>query len=76
MERLHQCAEKEVQPFLEDDGPIGPSQEFIDFKTKLTGLTAVTKNYFETLTKALENGLSDVDCTAAKGCKKRNAKGK
>ncbi|XP_004293068.1 PREDICTED: probable E3 ubiquitin-protein ligase ARI8 [Fragaria vesca subsp. vesca] len=76
LERLHQCAEKEVQPFLEDDGPIGPSQEFIDFKTKLTGLTAVTKNYFETLTTALENGLSDVECRAAKGCKKRNAKGK
>ncbi|XP_027353690.1 probable E3 ubiquitin-protein ligase ARI7 isoform X2 [Abrus precatorius] len=36
LERLHQCAEKELQPFLLADGP---SREFNDFRTKLAGLT-------------------------------------
>ncbi|PRQ32288.1 putative aminoacyltransferase, E1 ubiquitin-activating enzyme [Rosa chinensis] len=74
LERLHQCAEKELQPFLEEDGP---SKDFNDYQTKLAGLTAVTKNYFENLVRALENGLSDVESqqssSAAKGRKKRNA---
>ncbi|KAI5350869.1 PREDICTED: probable E3 [Prunus dulcis] len=61
LERLHQCAEKELQQFLSADGP---SKEFIDFHTKLAGLTGVTKNYFENLVSALENGLSDVDSQA------------
>jgi ariadne-1 len=56
LERLHQCAEKELQVFLE-----APSEEFNDFSRKLTGLTAVTRNYFENLVRALENGLCEVD---------------
>ncbi|KAI5558168.1 hypothetical protein POPTR_017G032000v4 [Populus trichocarpa] len=57
LERLHQCAEKELQQFLAADGP---SKEFDEFRTKLAGLTSVTKNYFENLVRALENGLADV----------------
>ncbi|KAG6741368.1 hypothetical protein POTOM_054602 [Populus tomentosa] len=57
LERLHQCAEKELQQFLVADGP---SKEFDEFRTKLAGLTSVTKNYFENLVRALENGLADV----------------
>ncbi|KAJ4840373.1 putative E3 ubiquitin-protein ligase ari7 [Turnera subulata] len=83
LERLHQCAEKELQQFLTAEGP---SKEFDDFRTKLAGLTSVTKNYFENLVRALENGLADVDSHAAcsKGtsakvtgiCKARATKGK
>eukprot|EP00262_Sarcandra_glabra_P015770 TRINITY_DN494_c0_g2_i1.p1 TRINITY_DN494_c0_g2~~TRINITY_DN494_c0_g2_i1.p1 ORF type:complete len:586 (+),score=71.79 TRINITY_DN494_c0_g2_i1:157-1914(+) len=62
LERLHQCAEKELQDYLEADGP---SKYFNDFRTKLAGLTSVTRNYFENLVRALENGLSDVDTHAA-----------
>ncbi|CAN6485489.1 unnamed protein product [Victoria cruziana] len=58
LERLHQCAEKELLAFLDGEGP---SKEFNEFKTKLAGLTSVTRNYFENLVKALENGLADVD---------------
>ncbi|KAH7404412.1 hypothetical protein KP509_15G024600 [Ceratopteris richardii] len=58
LERLHQCAEKDLQVFLEGDNP-NPS--FNDFRTKLAGLTSITKTYFENLVGALENGLSDVD---------------
>jgi ariadne-1 len=36
LERLHQCAEKELQIFLEADSP---SKDFNDFRTKLAGLT-------------------------------------
>lgn len=36
LERLHQCAEKELQLFLNADGP---SKDFNDFRTKLAGLT-------------------------------------
>ncbi|RXH78896.1 hypothetical protein DVH24_006966 [Malus domestica] len=62
LERLHQCAEKELLQFLSAEGP---SKEFVDFHTKLAGLTGVTKNYFENLVRALENGLCDVDSQEA-----------
>ncbi|CAA2995599.1 probable E3 ubiquitin- ligase ARI8 [Olea europaea subsp. europaea] len=58
LERLHQCAEKELQTYLNAEGP---SKDFNDFRRKLAGLTSVTRNYFENLVRALENGLSDVD---------------
>jgi ariadne-1 len=58
LERLHQCAEKELSQFLIAEGP---SKDFNGFRTKLAGLTSVTRNYFENLVRALENGLSDVD---------------
>nr|GEY92115.1 probable E3 ubiquitin-protein ligase ARI8 [Tanacetum cinerariifolium] len=59
LERLHQCAEKELQGYLNVDK--GPSKDFNEFRMKLAGLTSVTRNYFENLVRALENGLSDVD---------------
>lgn len=62
LERLHQCAEKELQGYFEAEGP---SKEFNEFRTKLAGLTSVTRNYFENLVRALENGLSDVDSHGA-----------
>lgn len=62
LERLHQCAEKELQLYLNAEGP---SKEFNEFRTKLAGLTSVTRNYFENLVRALENGLSDVDSRGA-----------
>ena len=37
LERLHQCAEKELQQFLNADSK--PSADFNDFRTKLAGLT-------------------------------------
>ncbi|KAG8499913.1 hypothetical protein CXB51_006550 [Gossypium anomalum] len=95
LERLHQCAEKELNKFVTGDGP---SKEFDDFRAKLAGLTSqivprgtgsgmivnvfsdsnsaaflfysVTKNYFENLVRALENGLADVDSQAAAACSK------
>jgi ariadne-1 len=76
LERLHQCAEKELQQFLNAEE--GPSKEFNDFRTKLAGLTSVTKNYFENLVRALENGLSDVDGNGAvfsKATSSKNAAG-
>lgn len=36
LERLHQCAEKDLQTFLEGDNP---TSSFNDFRTKLAGLT-------------------------------------
>ena len=36
LERLHQCAEKELLQFVSAEGP---SKEFNDFRTKLAGLT-------------------------------------
>lgn len=62
LERLHQCAEKELQGYLNVEGP---SKDFNEFRTKLAGLTSVTRNYFENLVRALENGLSDVNSHAA-----------
>ncbi|KAL5703024.1 RBR-type E3 ubiquitin transferase [Ranunculus cassubicifolius] len=58
LERLHQCAEKDLQVYLNADSP---AKDFDEFRTKLAGLTSVTRNYFENLVRALENGLVDVD---------------
>ncbi|KAK7341591.1 hypothetical protein VNO80_24526 [Phaseolus coccineus] len=71
LERLHQCAEKELQPFLCADDA---SREFNDFRTKLAGLTSVTRNYFENLVRALENGLCDVDSNGASFSKATSSK--
>ncbi|KAH0861979.1 hypothetical protein HID58_079190 [Brassica napus] len=62
LERLHKCVEKELEVFLVAEGP---SDDFNHFRTKLTGLTSITKTYFENLVKALENGLADVDTQGA-----------
>ncbi|KAL5711399.1 RBR-type E3 ubiquitin transferase [Ranunculus cassubicifolius] len=59
LERLHYCAETEIRVFLESEDL--DKLEFCDFKKKLASLTGVTKNYFENLVRALENGLVDVD---------------
>ncbi|CAM0911789.1 unnamed protein product [Alopecurus aequalis] len=67
LERLHQCAEKELQVFLpysketSEDHP--SAADFSDFRVKLTGLTSVTGTYFENLVQALEAGLEDVKAT-------------
>ncbi|XVF57754.1 hypothetical protein PTKIN_Ptkin07bG0007600 [Pterospermum kingtungense] len=57
LERLHNCAEKEVLPFLKNP----KRKEFFEFRQKLSGLTRVTRNYFENLVTALKNGLPDVN---------------
>ncbi|KAF9605868.1 hypothetical protein IFM89_019840 [Coptis chinensis] len=57
LERLHECAEKDLQVYLNAEHIKG----FDAFRIKLAGLTRVTKDYFENLVQALENGLSDVD---------------
>ncbi|AAF29394.1 Contains similarity to Ariadne-2 protein from Drosophila melanogaster gb/AJ010169 and contains an IBR PF/01485 and a zf-C3HC4 (RING finger) PF/00097 domain. ESTs gb/AA585849, gb/T42014 come from this gene [Arabidopsis thaliana] len=62
LERLHKCVEKDIEVFELAEGP---SEEFNHFRTKLTGLTSITKTFFENLVKALENGLADVDSQAA-----------
>uniref|UniRef100_A0A453P1J0 RanBP2-type domain-containing protein n=1 Tax=Aegilops tauschii subsp. strangulata TaxID=200361 RepID=A0A453P1J0_AEGTS len=64
LERLHQCAEKELQIYLDADCP---SKDFNDFRTKLAGLTSVTRNYFENLVRALESGLNDVGAHTGQG---------
>ncbi|XP_042483690.1 probable E3 ubiquitin-protein ligase ARI8 [Macadamia integrifolia] len=58
LERLHDCAEKELQVYIETECS---SQGFKEFRAKLIGLTKVTGNYFENLVQALESGLSDVE---------------
>ncbi|KAH7422122.1 hypothetical protein KP509_13G091700 [Ceratopteris richardii] len=63
LERLHQCAEKDVKAQLEGDVPSEAS--FNDFRAKLAGLTSVTRRYFQNLVDALENGLTDVESSAA-----------
>ncbi|KAJ0873433.1 putative E3 ubiquitin ligase RBR family [Helianthus annuus] len=59
LERLHGCAEKELQTYIVNGE--ATEEEFNSFRVKLTGLTSVTRSYFENLVRALENGLSEVD---------------
>lgn len=85
LERLHQCAEKDLLGFLpfskHDTTEDHPSPaEFGEFRVKLAGLTSITRNYFENLVRALEDGLEDVHCAAtsskATNSKKAGGKGK
>ncbi|KAK9054120.1 hypothetical protein SSX86_025197 [Deinandra increscens subsp. villosa] len=59
LERLHRCAEKELQTYIVNEE--ATVEMFNGFRVKLAGLTSVTRSYFENLVKALENGLSEVD---------------
>ncbi|XP_071690248.1 probable E3 ubiquitin-protein ligase ARI7 [Rutidosis leptorrhynchoides] len=63
LERLHQCAEKELYTYLNNIEE--PQLNFFEFKQKLASLTRVTRIYFENLVRALENGLADVDSLGA-----------
>ncbi|KAI3842386.1 hypothetical protein MKX03_031421 [Papaver bracteatum] len=60
LERLHECAEQEIQKFKlypqEDDA----ARDFINFRRKLRDLTSITRTYFQNLVRSLENGLSDL----------------
>ncbi|XP_072989894.1 probable E3 ubiquitin-protein ligase ARI8 [Typha latifolia] len=83
LERLHQCAEKELQIYFEASPDSPPLKEFNDFRVKLAGLTSVTRNYFENLVQALESGLEDVNsanhqaaCSQSSGSKNLGARGK
>ncbi|KAI3865341.1 hypothetical protein MKW92_016200 [Papaver armeniacum] len=66
LERLHICAEKELQPYIDAKSPL---KGFTDFCTKLKGLTTVTRDYFENLVRALQSGLSEVHSEGT--CSKR-----
>lgn len=44
LERLHQCAEKELQVYLEAETPL---KDFNDFRTKLAGLTRLAVNTYK-----------------------------
>ncbi|ONK72465.1 uncharacterized protein A4U43_C04F19720 [Asparagus officinalis] len=61
LERLHACAEKELQSYFDAENPSGDSQEFVAFRTKLVDLTRITRNYFENLVHAFETGLKEVN---------------
>ncbi|GAQ91019.1 hypothetical protein KFL_007140020 [Klebsormidium nitens] len=65
LERLHQCAEKDLNQFLNDDPAAPTDMTFTEFKTKLAGLTTVTRGYFDSLVRDLETGLKSVDGKAA-----------
>ncbi|KAL5558116.1 hypothetical protein UlMin_034327 [Ulmus minor] len=58
LEKLHHCAEKQVEMYINGEGSIG---EFIEYCSKLAELTCVIRNYFKNLVRALEDGLSEVD---------------
>ncbi|KAM5564781.1 putative E3 ubiquitin-protein ligase ARI8 [Rosa sericea] len=59
LERLHKCAETELQPFLASEEEL--KESFHEFRLKLENMTRATKDYFKKLVTALENGLSEVD---------------
>ncbi|KAI5065676.1 hypothetical protein GOP47_0020371 [Adiantum capillus-veneris] len=74
LERLHRCAENAIVDLLEGD--VAEETSFLEFCAKLTGLTTVTRNYFQNLIEALENGLADVENSQAETSKNENNKRK
>ncbi|CAL1403748.1 unnamed protein product [Linum trigynum] len=69
LEKLHNCAEKEISPFINAAAAGGGGEErvveeserkeFFEYRLKLQGLTNTTGNSFERLVSGLENGLED-----------------
>ena len=75
LERFHHCMEKDIHSYLNKECP---EEEFNNFRAKLSSLTTVTRNYFENLVKALENGLEDTSfqeaCSSQEACSKINSR--
>ncbi|CAN1252540.1 Disease resistance protein L6 [Linum perenne] len=63
LDKLHDCAEKEMKKFAMEGSCI---HEYVSFRMKLHELTKLCKTYFENLVGALENGLSDVQTSKRK----------
>ncbi|GJY03459.1 zinc finger, C6HC-type containing protein [Tanacetum coccineum] len=62
LERLHYCAEWELQTYTErEDKEVATQENLYIFKVKLTQLTNTTQIFFKNLVRALENNLSEVD---------------
>lgn len=69
LELLHNCVEVELQKFADEDCTEGvPKDEFNQFRSKLTGLSKVTKDYFEKLSYELENGLDEINAKYGMRC--------
>ncbi|KAL5707849.1 RBR-type E3 ubiquitin transferase [Ranunculus cassubicifolius] len=60
LERLHQLAEKDLDKYLDAEESSEELKGFNNFRQKLANETRITRNYFDNLVRALENGLSDV----------------
>ncbi|KAL5703989.1 RBR-type E3 ubiquitin transferase [Ranunculus cassubicifolius] len=60
LERLHQLAEKDLMKYHNAKKLSEKLKDFDQFQQKLAGVTWTTRNYFENLVRALENGLADV----------------
>ena len=60
LELLHSCIEVELQSFAEADCGQVDQDTFNQFRSKLTGLTKVTGDYFDKLVHELENGLEEI----------------
>ncbi|PIA53346.1 hypothetical protein AQUCO_00900134v1 [Aquilegia coerulea] len=72
LERLHHCAEKDLEVHLKAEGP---SHDFQEFRTKLVNLTVVTGKYFEKLVQALQGGLADVNSLGGTSRRAGSSKG-
>ncbi|KAF2322250.1 hypothetical protein P3X46_010523 [Hevea brasiliensis] len=72
LERLHQCAEEELKPFIADYENLPSAEEFHDYYLKLVNLTNVTKNFFENLVRGLQSVLDAVDSCSKKKSNKVN----
>ncbi|KAK2965560.1 hypothetical protein RJ640_022674 [Escallonia rubra] len=66
LEKLHECAEGEVQANLMEKISATDIVGYADFQRKLVHLTSVTRNHFEKLVTALQNDLSDVQAQKVK----------
>ncbi|KAK7251283.1 hypothetical protein RIF29_34338 [Crotalaria pallida] len=66
-ERFHHYLETKLHKFLTGEA----LDQFEDFYLKLIEMTVTTRNYFDNLVRALENGLADVEARSYSGIKRR-----
>jgi len=60
LERLNDQTEQELKPFLVTELTTASEASFNEFRSKLIGLTDVTKNYFDKLVRELEQDLGQI----------------
>jgi len=60
LELLHNCIEVDLMKFADEDCGTVSQDDFNSFRSKLTGLTKVTRDYFDKLQAELENGLEEI----------------
>nr|BAK06149.1 predicted protein [Hordeum vulgare subsp. vulgare] len=67
LELLHECAEKDRKDLVAEAAGVrgAVADKYLEFRPKLSSLTAVARNHFENMARAFRDGLAEVEVDPA-----------